>query len=96
MKFLSTLIWLSWGAISARVALAPTLGLTFSQSLVLLLVFAPLVGLLCWLRWALRPRAEEGRATRLLTPEPTRASRARQAARGYNLDEWPGVVGRVF
>jgi hypothetical protein len=95
MKFLSMLIWLSWGAISARVALAPTLGLTFSQSLVLLLVFAPLVGLLCWLRWALKPRDAEGRKAQL-TEEPSRAARARQAPANGKLDEWPGVVGQVF
>jgi hypothetical protein len=93
MKFLSMLIWLSWGAISARVALAPSLGLTFSQSLVLLLVCAPLVGLLCWLRWALRPRDAEGRTAKVTEG---RASRARQAVADDNLDEWPGVVGQLF
>jgi len=57
MKVLSFIIWAAWGAIVGRVLLAPAFGLTLSQSLLLLLVAAPAVGLLFFIRWLLRPSA---------------------------------------
>ena len=49
MKMFSFLIWFLWGAIVARVLLAPYWGLTLAQGLVLLLVAAPAVGMLAWI-----------------------------------------------
>jgi hypothetical protein len=57
MKAFSLLLWLLWIAIAGRVLLAPVLGLTLSQALVLFLVCAPAVGLLTALHWVLRSRA---------------------------------------
>lgn len=93
MKFLSMLIWLSWSAICARIALAPTLRLTLSESLVLLLVCAPVVGVLCWVRWVLRP-SQQRRVQSSETPEQVPGSKARQ--RLADVENYPGVVGERF
>jgi len=71
MKALTFLIWLSWASIAGRVLLAPTFHVTLMESLLLLLVCAPAVGLLCWLRWVLRPslRAKEPPAEETAVPE---------------------------
>ncbi|HXX31631.1 MAG TPA: hypothetical protein VEJ89_13090 [Myxococcaceae bacterium] len=89
MKVLSFVIWLSWGAIITRVLLAPTVGLTLNQALVLLLLAAPAVGVLCWLRWIFRPPSE---ASSLLR-------RRQAAAEDERLDgasDWPGIAGQLF
>ena len=74
MKTLTFLIWLSWASIAGRVLLAPTFKVTLTEGLVLLLVCAPAVGLLCWLRWVLKPSAKAGKPsaeeTEALPPRP--------------------------
>ena len=60
MKPFSIVIWLAWSGIGARVLLAPAYRLTLGESLILLLVCAPAVGILCWLRWAFRAPAPQG------------------------------------
>jgi len=82
MKALSLVIWVSWGAIIARVLLAPTMGLTLNQALALLLVASPAVGILCWLRWLFRASPRETRSAG--QPVEDGAS------------DWPGIVGQVF
>lgn len=61
MKPFSFLIWVLWAAIGARVLLAPFLGLTLRQGMVLLLVVAPAVAVLGWIgtlfRRVARPEA---------------------------------------
>jgi len=84
MKALSLVIWVSWGAIIARVLLAPTMGLTLNQALVLLLVAAPAVGVLCWLRWLF------GNAVGREARESVEAESTDGAA------HWHGVVGQLF
>jgi hypothetical protein len=86
MKALSLIIWVSWGAIIARVLLAPTMGLTLNQALVLLLIAAPAVGILCWLRWLFGNAV--GRAAR--------ESRSMDAESMDDAAQWPGVVGQLF
>ncbi len=54
MKALSLVIWLSWASLVGRVLFAPVFRLTLPEALLLLLVGAPAIGLLCWLRWLLR------------------------------------------
>ena len=92
MKMLTALIWLSWSAICARVALASTLRLTLSESLVLLLACAPLGGVLCWVRWILRP--DEKARARNREREHTSVSDA--ARRLPDVENYTGVVGQLF
>lgn len=88
MKALSLIIWLSWAAIITRVLLAPTIGLSLNQALALLLVAAPAVGILCWLRWLFRTTGSSA-------PRETRsAAQGMDAVDG--VGEWPGIVGQVF
>ena len=58
MKALTLLIWVSWGAICARVLLAPVLHLSLQEGLFLGAICTPAVGLLCCLRWVLRSHAK--------------------------------------
>ncbi|HTS80803.1 MAG TPA: hypothetical protein VMH40_09415 [Myxococcaceae bacterium] len=54
MKLFSFVVWLAWGAILARVLLAPFWGMSVNQGMFLLLVGAPAVGVLSGLGWLFR------------------------------------------
>jgi hypothetical protein len=60
VKVLSIVIWLVWGAMLGRVLLAPFVGLTLGQSLLMLLIGGAGIALLFWFRWIFRPRAPAG------------------------------------
>jgi hypothetical protein len=60
MKVLSIVIWLAWGALLGRVLLAPFVGLTLGQSLLMFLIGGAGIALLFWLRWVFRPSAPVG------------------------------------
>jgi hypothetical protein len=54
MRVLSLLIWLVGGVTLGRVLLAPFVGLTLDQSMLLLLGAASVIAFLFWLRWVFR------------------------------------------
>jgi len=60
MKLLSIIIWLVWGTLLGRVLLAPFVGLTLGQSLLMFLVGGAGIALLFWLRWVFRPGTPVG------------------------------------
>jgi len=62
MKPLTVALWLAWGANCGRVLLAPVLGLTLGEALILVHVCTPAVGVLCWLKWLFRSPKEAGEA----------------------------------
>ena len=51
MKLFSFVIWAAWGAIILRVLLAPCWVITVNEGMFLLLVGAPALGVLFWIRW---------------------------------------------
>jgi len=60
MKVLSIVIYLVWGAMLGRVLMAPFVGLTLGQSLVMLLIGGGGIALLFWIRWVFRPHTPVG------------------------------------
>ena len=54
MKAFSFLLWLAWAAIGVRILLIPYWALTVNQGMLLLLVAAPMVGILGGLNWLFR------------------------------------------
>ena len=60
MKVLSIAIWLVWGAMIGRVLMAPFVGLTLGESLVMFLIGGAGIALLFWLRRIFRPHAPVG------------------------------------
>jgi hypothetical protein len=54
MKAFSFLLWLAWAAIGVRILLMPYWALTVNQGMLLLLVAAPMVGVLGGLNWLFR------------------------------------------
>jgi hypothetical protein len=59
MKALTLLIWFCWGALCARVLLAPIFPVSLKEGLLLFVVCAPAIGALWWVRWVLRPKKEQ-------------------------------------
>jgi hypothetical protein len=91
MKALTLLIWVSWGAICARVLLAPVWHLSLQEGLFLGTLCTPAVGILVWLRWVLRPRARAPQRN----DSGVWGRRVARPADGA-VEEPRGVVGQLF